>query len=100
MVDAPARFPLAEHPRLRAIEVFPMQEGGRRNLVLRDPADPNISPILLPVGAADILAMLDGQRTLPQLASALLLRGGTISESQLRSFDGTGRSRLSRGSAG
>src|ERR1700730_12439962 len=85
MVSAPASFPLAEHPRLRAIEVFPMQERGRRNLVLRDPADPNISPIALSAGAADILALLDGQRTLPQLKSALLLRGA-ITEGQLRSF--------------
>jgi len=63
-----------------------VRERGQRNLVLRDPADPHISPIVLSVGAADILALLDGQRTLPQLTSALLLRGGTITESQLRGF--------------
>jgi MEMO1 family protein len=91
VVDAPAEgsvatFPLAEHPRLRPIEVFPMQDRGRRNLVLRDPADPSISPIVLSEGAAAVLALLDGQRTLQQVSSALLLRGGTITQSQLRSF--------------
>ena len=54
--------------------------------MLRDPADPNVSPIVLSEGAADVLALLDGQRTLPQVTSALLLRGGSITESQLRSF--------------
>jgi MEMO1 family protein len=91
MVGAPANgsaatFPLAEHPRLRPIEVFPMQDRGRRNLVLRDPADPHISPIVLSEGAGDVLALLDGQRTLQQVSSALLLRGGTITQSQLRNF--------------
>jgi MEMO1 family protein len=91
MVGAPAdgsaaSFPLAEHPRLRSIEVFPVQQRGRRNLVLRDPADPDVSPIVLSEGTADVLALLDGQRTLPQLTSALLLRGGSITQSQLTSF--------------
>ena len=39
-----AGFPLAEHPRLRPIEVFPIQDRGRRSLVLRDPADPEHQP--------------------------------------------------------
>jgi AmmeMemoRadiSam system protein B len=93
MVDAPAdasfpvaSFPLAEHPRLRPIEVIPMQDRARRTLWLRDPSDPGISPIALSEGAADVLALLDGQRTLQQVSSALLLRGGSITESQLRTF--------------
>ena len=81
-----ARFPLAEHPRLRPIEVFPIQVRGRRSLVLRDPADPQRSPLVVSDGAADVLALLDGQRTIPAVASALLLRGAPITESQLRSF--------------
>ncbi len=84
--EAPASFPLAEHPRLRPIEVFPVQDRGRRTLVLRDPSDPRVSPIVLSEGAADVLALLDGQRTLQDVSNALLLRGGTITQSQLRSF--------------
>jgi len=89
MVDAAPEdlaYPLADYPRLRPIEVFPIQDDGRRGLVLRDPADPKISPIIVSDGAADVLVLLDGQRTLPQLATVLLLRGASISEGQLRSF--------------
>src|SRR6266851_4577023 len=81
-----ASFPLAEHPRLRPIEIFPIQDRGRRSLVLRDPADPKISPIAVSDGAADVLMLLDGQRTLAELSNALLLRGASITQSQLRSF--------------
>jgi AmmeMemoRadiSam system protein B len=81
-------FPLAEHPRLRPIEVFPIHDRGRRALVLRDPADPQISPVVISDGAADVLLLLDGQRTLTELSNALLLRGASITQSQLRSFLG------------
>jgi AmmeMemoRadiSam system protein B len=89
MVDVSAErtsFPLSEHPRLRPIEVFPIHEGGRRSFVLRDPADPKISPIVVSDGAADVLTLLDGRRSLKELATALLLRGAAIGEGQLRSF--------------
>src|SRR5437879_334180 len=89
MVDVSAErtsFPLPEHPRLRPIEVFPIHERGRRSFVLRDPSDPKISPIVVSDGAADVLMLLDGRRSLKELAAALLLRGASIGESQLRSF--------------
>jgi AmmeMemoRadiSam system protein B len=79
-------FPLAEHPRLRPIEVFPIQDRGRRCLVLRDPADPQINPIVLSDGAAEVLLLLDGRRTVSELAATLLLRGASISQSQLETF--------------
>ncbi|MCA1646599.1 MAG: AmmeMemoRadiSam system protein B [Chloroflexi bacterium] len=81
-------FPLAERPRLRSIEIFPMQDRGQRALVLRDPADPQISPIVVSDGAADILMLLNGQRTVTELTSALVLRGSAVSQTQLRSFLG------------
>src|SRR2546428_12443537 len=89
MVDAAPEdlaYPLADYPRLRPIEVFPIQDDGRRALVLRDPADPKISPIAVSDGAADVLMLLDGQRTVAELSNALLLRGASITQSQLRSF--------------
>jgi AmmeMemoRadiSam system protein B len=89
MVDvqpASATFHLAEHPRLRAVELFPIQDRGRRALVLRDPADPNITPLVVSDSAADVLVLLDGQRTIAELSSAPLLRGATITEPQLRQF--------------
>ena len=81
-----SQFPLAEHPRLRPIEVFPVQERGRRGLVLRDPADPQITPIVVSDGAIDVLALLDGRRTLRDVSIALSLRGASLSESQIRGF--------------
>jgi len=42
MVDISAErssFPLAEHPRLRPIDFFPIQDRGRWLFMLRDPAD-------------------------------------------------------------
>jgi AmmeMemoRadiSam system protein B len=86
MVGAPASFPLAEHPRLRPVDAVPTQDRGRRAWHLRDTADGDISPVMISGWAAEVLPLLDGQRTLPQLTTALLLRGSSISESQLRSF--------------
>jgi AmmeMemoRadiSam system protein B len=83
--DSPS-FPLAEFPRLRSIEIFPTNDRSRRGFVLRDPADPSINPIVVSDGAAEVLVLLDGSRTVPQLSTALLLRGASITENQLRSF--------------
>jgi AmmeMemoRadiSam system protein B len=85
MVEA-QHFPLAEHPRLRAIEVFPIEDRGERCLVLRDPSDPEVRPIVLSDGAADVLMLLDGQRTLDGLSAALQLRGAPITTIQVRAF--------------
>src|SRR5437867_4307925 len=79
-------FPLAEYPRLRPIEVFPVHDRGQRSLVLRDPSDPNVSPILVSDGAANLLMLLDGHRSVRQLSTALTLWGASISETQLRGF--------------
>ena len=84
MVDT--AFPLADRPRLRAIEVIPVQDGGRRSFWLRDPADPSLQPLGVSDGAIQVLTLLDGQRTVGELAAAVSLRGGTISRSQLESF--------------
>lgn len=85
-VEAGLGFPLADHPKLRQVEVFPIQDRGGRSMVLRDPADPSLSPLMLSDGAVQILMLLDGQRSIGELNTALMLRGASIPESQLRSF--------------
>jgi MEMO1 family protein len=85
-VDEGLSFPLADRPRLRPVEVFPVHERGRRSLVLRDPADPRVNPIVVADGAAEVLTLLDGQRTPSELVTALLLRGATVTHSQLTAF--------------
>src|SRR5215472_14012089 len=82
----PDPFPLADRPRLRPVEVIPVQETGRRAIWLRDPADPSIKPVVLSDGAIQVLSLLDGQRTLGELTTALALRGSAISHAQLTSF--------------
>src|SRR5260370_14745208 len=79
-------FPLAECPRLRPIDIIQTQTGGRRVVWLRDPTDPSIQPIALSDGAIDVLMLLDGSRTLPQLSLALQLRGARIPERELLGF--------------
>src|SRR6266700_1760176 len=79
-------FPLAEYPRLRPIDIIQTQTGGRRVVWLRDTTDPSIQPIALSDGAIDVLMLLDGSRTLPQLSLALQLRGARIAERELFGF--------------
>jgi MEMO1 family protein len=81
-----ASFPLAEHPRLRPIDIIHTQSSGRRVFWLRDTTDPTIQPIAVSDGAIDVLTLLDGSRTLPQLIVALELRGARIQERELRGF--------------
>jgi MEMO1 family protein len=79
-------FLVEEPPRLRAVEVVPVREAGRPYVVLRDPADPDIAPIALSDGAVDVLRLLDGSRTIDGVRAALLVRGGGLTDSQLRAF--------------
>jgi AmmeMemoRadiSam system protein B len=78
-------FPLAESPRLRPVEVFPIEDRlGRRAFVLRDPADRELAPLMIASDEVEALALLDGRRTISDLVSALILRGRTTSESRVR----------------
>jgi MEMO1 family protein len=79
-------FPLSERPRLRPIEVIPVNEGRTRTFWLRDPSDPDLEPLAVSDGAIQVLSLLDGQRTLGELAAAVTLRGGKVSRPQLESF--------------
>ncbi|HET6316139.1 MAG TPA: AmmeMemoRadiSam system protein B [Chloroflexota bacterium] len=79
-------FPLADHPRLRPVEVFPIEDSEQRGVLLRDPADPEVRPIVLSDGAADVLLLLDGQRTVEGLSAALQLRGASLSAAHIRAF--------------
>ena len=81
-------FPLALYPRLRPIEVFPIQTGAARpSIVLRDPSDPTINPLVVSDGAVEVLKLLfEGQRTLPGMLAALQLRGSAMTHGQLEAF--------------
>jgi len=79
-------FPVAERPRLRPVEIFPIADRGERRLVLRDPGDPDLRPIVVSDGAAQVLMLLDGQRSLEALSAALRLRGALLTPTQVRAF--------------
>jgi MEMO1 family protein len=87
MVEA-AAFPLDEHPVLRPVEldVLPVREGEPRLILLRDSSDRELPPIVLTDGALEVLALLDGERTVEAVAAALQLRGAAVAASQVRSF--------------
>jgi AmmeMemoRadiSam system protein B len=79
-------FPLDERPRLRPVEIIPIQDERRRGLVLRDPADLEIPPIVVSDGAIEILALLDGERTVEAVFAALQLGGFGATADQVRRF--------------
>jgi AmmeMemoRadiSam system protein B len=79
-------FPLEEQPRLRPVEAFPVQDGAQRYIMLRDPSDPSVSPLVLADGAVEFLALLDGTRSLDGIHAALQLRGAPISRNDVRLF--------------
>jgi AmmeMemoRadiSam system protein B len=89
-MEAPAcengAFPLAERPRLRLVETFPTRHLGQRGLVLRDPSDRDLAPLFLSEEALRVLELLDGRRTIGDIAANLALRGVVISESHLRTL--------------
>jgi AmmeMemoRadiSam system protein B len=87
MVEA-AAFPLDEHPVLRPVEVdvVPVREGEPRLVVIRDPSDRELPPVVLSDGALEVLSLLDGQRTVEAVAAALQLRGASVPASKIRGF--------------
>jgi hypothetical protein len=88
MVDiAPETFPLAERPRLRPVEVIPVQDGpSGRGVWLRDPADPDVRPLAISTAGVEVLMLLDGRRTVGELSAALTLRGVSLTEQHVRTF--------------
>jgi AmmeMemoRadiSam system protein B len=80
-------FPLADRPRLRPVEVIPVQSSGNgRGVWLRDPADPDIQPLSVSAAGVEVLMLLDGRRTIGDIAAGMALRGVSIGEPQVRTF--------------
>jgi len=76
MLDAApenVRFPLPEHPRLRPVEAFPIQDRsapGRRSVSLRHSPGPSTTPSVFSDAAVPVWMLLDCHRTMRELASA------------------------------
>jgi len=65
-------------PRLRPLEAFPVEHEGQRLVALRDPAGYTTSILLLPLPLLEVLALLDGQRSILDIQAELARRHGEI----------------------
>jgi AmmeMemoRadiSam system protein B len=65
-------------PRLRAIDIVPVQQGGQQMLLLRDPSGLAPSPVAVTSGMLLILRMLDGERTIREIQTAIARQTGDL----------------------
>lgn len=65
-------------PRLRAVEAFPVEHDGQRLIGLRDPSGYASGVPLLPPVVVEIVALLDGTRTVLDLQAGLMERHGAL----------------------
>ncbi|OLC38552.1 MAG: AmmeMemoRadiSam system protein B [Candidatus Rokubacteria bacterium 13_1_40CM_4_69_5] len=65
-------------PRLRPLEASPVEHEGQRLVALRDPAGYTTSILLLPLPLLEVLALLDGQRSILDIQAELARRHGEI----------------------
>ena len=79
-------FPLAERPRLRAVEGIPTTHQGKHYLVLRDPGDPELEPLVISDNTVELVALLDGTRTLDEVHDLLAFKGETMPLEDIRSI--------------
>lgn len=66
----------ADHPRLRALEAFPIEQDGERLIGLRDPSGFTEQVILLPIPALDIVSLFDGERSVSEIHQVVSSRHG------------------------
>ena len=65
---------------------MPVREGEPRVVVMRDPSDRELAPVVLSDGALEVLSLLDGERSVEAVAAALQLRGAAVPASKIRGF--------------
>ena len=74
-------------PKLRALDIKRVQQGGREYLHLRDPMSLSGEELLAPVQLIPLLALSDGQRDLGSIrTAAMLLHGLSITQEQVNAF--------------
>ncbi len=77
-VDADYSDPHAPLPALRPLEAIPVDEGGERRIVIRDPLDVAEGVVMVPVPVYYLTAQLDGESTLRDLQADFASRFGHI----------------------
>ena len=64
------------NPRLRALEAFPVEQGGQRCVALRDPAGFTDQIAVLPPALLDLVSLFDGTHPLEEIRAILERRHG------------------------
>lgn len=76
-------------PKLRALDIKRVTQGGREYLHLRDPMSLSGQELLAPVQLIPLLALSDGQRDLASIrVAAMLMHGLSITQPQVDEFFG------------
>ena len=68
---------LDARPRLRNLEAFPMEHGGRQVIALRDPAGFVEQVVLLPGAILDLVSLFDGEHSIAEIHAVLARRHGS-----------------------
>lgn len=69
---------MEERPKLRTIDIVPVQFDGRPHLLLRDPLQLSDKMLVVPAQAGLLLALLDGTRTLREIQVDLMRLTGEL----------------------
>jgi AmmeMemoRadiSam system protein B len=67
-----------DHPKLRNVEIFPIVQGQRRMLALRDPSGLARGTVLLPTDAVLLLQLFDGQHSIREIQTEVARRSGQL----------------------
>jgi MEMO1 family protein len=66
----------SDHPRLRPLEAFPVEQDGERLIALRDPSGFTEQVVLLPIPALDIVSLFDGDHSMAEIHRVVSVRHG------------------------
>jgi hypothetical protein len=76
-------------PRLRRVEVFPVEHEGERFLALRDPADYTESVVMVPLALLEVISLFDGEHDVADIQAAVMRhRGELIDSAEIRELAG------------
>ena len=66
----------SDHPRLRPLEAFPVEQEGERLIALRDLSGFTEQVVLLPIPALDIVSLFDGEHSMAEIHRVISVRHG------------------------
>ena len=67
-----------DRPKLRPVEAFPVEAGGKKGIALRDPAGFTDAVLVLPPLLLDIVSLFDGEHTVLDIQEMFMRRHGEL----------------------